>query len=133
MNQQEARAQTMVWWILWAAFQVGIVIIYRTLSGALPQPPTEPVDSSAWLAGFAPLTISVIIRWFVLPRARTAQSALPVFIIGIAMAESATFFGLYIFPAHRQELFMWSALGIFQFIPYFVSRYFKPKDEHLGA
>jgi hypothetical protein len=124
MNQQEAKAQMTVWWVLWGAFQVGIVIIFHSLSVTIQQSQTQLVSSSAWLAGFAPLMVSIVIRWLVLPRIENAQSALTVFIVGIATAESTCFLGLYIFPVHKQELFIASVLGIFQFIPYFAGRYF---------
>src|SRR5580698_8567075 len=120
MKPEQAKAQMTVWWVLWAAFQFGIVVIYQTLSKTASQPQPQSIDSSAWLAGFIPFAISTIIRWLILPRAQNAQTALPMFVIGIAMAEATCFLGIYLFPAHKQELFIWSAIGIFQFIPYFV-------------
>jgi hypothetical protein len=128
MNQQEAKAQMTVWWVLWAAFQVGIFIIFHSLNATIQQSQTQLVASSAWLAGLAPLTVSILIRWLVLPRIQNAQSALTLFVVGIATAESTCFLGLYIFPVHKQELFIASVLGIFQFIPYFAGRYFTQGD-----
>ena len=129
----ESKQQLTVWWVLWAAFQAGIFVIYHFLGGSAAQPPSPSPDSPLWLAGLAPFVISTIIRWVVLPRARSAQVALPLFIVGIAMAEAVCFLGLFIFPAHRQELFALSVLGIFQFIPYFARRYFVPSDQHPDA
>ncbi len=40
------------------------------------------------------------------------------------MAEATSFLGLFIFPGHKQALCLLSALGIFQFIPFFAARYF---------
>ncbi len=133
MKTNEAKAQMTVWWVLWAAFQIAIFIYYHFLGNTGVQPRPQRVDSFIWLAGFAPLTISAIVRWLVLPRTRDAQSALPLFIVGIAMAEATCFLGLFIFPAHRQELFIWSAIGVFQFIPYFVPRYFARDDQRLNG
>jgi hypothetical protein len=128
MNQQQVRAQMTVWWVLWAAFQAGIVMVYHTLSSATPQPPQTGLGgSSAWFAAIVPLAISAMIRWLVLPGVRIAQTALVLFIVGIAMAESTSFLGLFIFPAHSQDLFVLSVLGIFQFVPFFARRYF-PND-----
>lgn len=124
----------MVWWILWAAFQSGIVILYHNLStAATGQPQSESLSSSVWYAALVPAAISAVIRWLVLPRIRIAQTALVVFIIGIATAEMTCFLGLFIFPAHQQELFQVSLLGIFQFLPYYVRRYFPPDDQEMNS
>jgi amino acid transporter len=124
MNEQQARAQLTVWWVLWAAFLVGICMVYQTLSVGAPQQPLEPGGSFTWCAALAPLAISILVRWFVLPGIRVAQTALVFFMIGIAMAESTCFMGIFIFPSHKQELFVGSVLGIFQFLPYYARRYF---------
>jgi len=114
-----------VWWILWAALQSGIYIYPHFLSSGAAHPQSQPGDSLIWLAGFGLVAVSSIIRWFVLPRTQNAEAALPLFIVGIAMAESACFLGIFVFPTHQQELIVWSALGIFQFIPYFAGRFYK--------
>ncbi len=46
------------------------------------------------------------------------------------MAEATWLLGSFIFPTHNQELFIWSSIGIFQFIPYFVPRFF-PRGEQV--
>jgi len=68
--------------------------------------------------------MSGAVRWSVLPMLKDAQKALPVFVVGIALAEMSCFLGLFIFPSHQMPLFIASVLGIFQFIPLFVGRYF---------
>ena len=126
----QSKQPWLIWWILWVAFQTGIVILYGVLgSNALPVPAPSP-ESLIWLAGLAPFFISTNIRWVVLPRAQSAQTALPLFILGMALAEATCFLGLFLFQAHKQELFALSVLGIFQFIPAFARRYFAPDDQH---
>jgi hypothetical protein len=113
------KPQVVVWWAMWAAFQAGIFFIYYFL-----RTPGElaPDSSPVWLAGAVPFLLSVVVRWAVLPRAANARLALPLFVVGIALAEASCFLGLFIFPAHRASLFYLSAAGIFQFIPTFASR-----------
>ena len=123
------RQQLIVWWVLWAAFQIGILIIYQVL-GSSPSTASSPgSDSQLWLAALAPVVLSTIVRWGALPRSTSAVAALPMFIVGIAMAESACFLGLFIFPQHKEELFVASALGIFQFIPFFARRFFVAEEQ----
>ena len=58
------------------------------------------------------------------------NSAFPLFVMGIALAEMPCFLGIFLFPSHMQELFALSALGIFQFVPFFAGRYFPSDDQH---
>ena len=102
--------------------------MYQGLAkGAARQPQVQTVDS-LWLAALGPLALSIIIRWVILPRIRDAQTALTFFIVGIAFAQSVCFMGIYIFPAHKEQLLVCSLAGIFQFIPYYVGRYY-PRDD----
>jgi hypothetical protein len=119
--------QLLVWWVLWAAFQVGIVFIYYFLGQSATQSQTNS-DSSAWLAGLVPLAVSAAIRWLVLPRMNTAQPAFVTAIMGIALAEVCCFLGLFIFPAHKLELFVTSFIGILQFIPIYAARFYRPSE-----
>jgi len=121
-----------VWWVLWAAFMVGIFQVYYFLgirgAGAKDMPLTAPGPFLA-LLGLIPVAISVLIRWIVLPRVPTAEAGLVFFVIGIAMAEASCFIGLFLFPAYKEVFFAFSVLGIVQFIPFFARRYFTEDRE----
>lgn len=107
-----------MFWIIWLALQSGVFITY-TVIGSSAAPSVASADSPIWQAAFAPVVISTFIRWVVLPRIKSFQSGFTWFVIGMAMAESACIMGLFVFPAHRDELFLTGAVGIFQFIPFF--------------
>jgi hypothetical protein len=124
----QTKQQLIVWWVLWGAFQVGIFFIYNLLGGAGAPSRTVTDGSPVWLAALAPLVLSAMVRWLVLPRVRQPRTALSLSIVGIAMAEATCLMGLFIFPAHKRELFFLSALGIFQFIPFYARRYFAQDD-----
>jgi hypothetical protein len=113
-----------VWWMVWASLLTGLFFFYHFLGGSGATPPQTAPESSAWLVGLAPVALSSIIRWFVLPRIASAWIAFRLFVAGMAMAEAACFLGLFIFPQHKQELLILSGLGIFQFIPLFARCYF---------
>lgn len=128
MNSQQRTIPLINWWIVWLALQVGIFVIYFVLekSSRENKGPEFPI----WLAGFLPLIGSAIIRWMVLPRISVIQTAFPLFVVGIAMAEGATFFGMFLFPEQKQLFFLLSVVGMFQFIPTFAKRFYKsPEDE----
>jgi hypothetical protein len=123
-NQQQQRV---VWWALWTAFQAGIVIIYVVLGKQTPA--SLPHEPGLWQLGFIPVLISGAIRWSLLPMMKDALRGLPFFIVGIALAEATCFIGLFVFPSHKTELFAASAIGIFQFIPIFLGRFFDHPEE----
>lgn len=105
---------------------MGIVIIYTFLGGSDKTGTTPIVEANSllWLVGMVLFVISTVIRWGVLPKMNTAVQALPLFLVGLALAEATCLLGLFLFPAHRQELFGLSFVGILQFVPYFAGRYF---------
>ena len=120
-----ANQRLVVWWVLWAAFQSGVFVVYHCLGGTGAGLRPASADSLLWVVGLGPVGVSTLIRWLLLARAANAQVAFPLFVLGIALAEASCFLGLFLFPAHRQELFLLSALGIFQFVPVFARRFFQ--------
>lgn len=120
----QRKQQLLVWWALWLAFQTGVFMMNHFLGPQAHRHPVAPAPAD-WRFGAAPFAASVAIRFLVLPLMKNAQAALPVFVAGIALAEATFFLGLYVFPAHQHELFMLSAVGIFQFIPIYARRFFK--------
>ena len=124
---QNPKQQLLVWWILWAAFVVGIFQVYYFLamSGSSPKPQAPATNPFIAAFGLLPVAVSAIIRWSILPRIQSARVALPIFIIGIALAEASCYMGLFIFPAFKAGFFVFSVIGMFQFIPFFARRYFE--------
>lgn len=104
-------------------FQIGIVVIYVFLHK--PVPSFSANEPTFWQLGLLPALISGAIRWSLLPAFKSAEKALPFFIMGIALAEMSCFLGIFIFPSHQAQLFVASFVGIFQFIPTYFSRYYQ--------
>ncbi len=129
-SPEQGKSQLIVWWYLWAAFQIGIFTIYHFMGGktaADPTPLAAP-EPTIWLVAAVPFALSVLIRFLVLPRMKNSALALPVFVVGIGLAEATCFLGLFIFPSHQRELFILSALGIFQYIPVYAHRFFRNEN-----
>ena len=109
------------WWAIWFSLQMGLIFFYIFLSAAAK---VTSSGSPLWLIALGALVISSIIRWVMLPRFDNAQKAFPIFIMGMAFAESLCFFGLFLVPEHKLELFLLSFLGMLQFIPIFARRFY---------
>jgi hypothetical protein len=106
-----------IWWSVWSAIIVGMVVVYLMPH---PSPARVPSETLRYLP-LIPLLLSTVVRWKVLPRF-TGFRAFPIFIIGVAFAEACGIFGIFLVPAHKQEYFFLSLAGIAQFFPIFAMR-----------
>lgn len=114
-------APVFIWWIIWATILCGLVMIYVFLGR---RPPVEGMARGGSLdyLGLAPLAMSVVLRWLVLPRIDRATAALPVFVIGLALGEACGILGIFL-SARPAELFALGLLGVLQWAPLFAGRY----------
>jgi hypothetical protein len=118
MINNATQRKPMIWWILWFVFLLSIPQYYFFFGKAPSTATSIPV-----LIGVIPFVLSGIVRWVILPRIKNAGVAFALFIVGIAVAEACCFFGLFLIPAHKQDLFILSILGIVQFAPFFARKY----------
>jgi hypothetical protein len=116
-----ARQRLIVCWTLWAAFMVCPFFYYKFLNSGHTNLGGD--DSFLWLISLVPLSLSILLRWVVLGmRPWPMQAMLAIMVMGIALSEALCFFGLFLFPAHKQELFVLSFLGMGQFMPVYARR-----------
>ncbi len=123
----KTRAQLRMWWILWVTMLPWIVGLQLLLPHKAVAPATKLGDLWLQLAGIVPLFLSIIIRWLALPRFTSLASALPLYIVGLAMAEACGVFGIVFGGPYRDALFLLSILGLLQFVPVFARRLAEPK------
>ena len=115
-----------IWWIIWAAILLGLVVIYFAL-GRRPLPPGSADDKTlTGLIGLVPLFVSIVIRWLVLPRYRDLRRAFPMFVIGLALAEGCGLLGIFLGGPYRDDVFLLGVLGLVQFTPWFAHRLLDP-------
>ncbi len=120
-----AKQMLLVWWLVWAAILAGLVVIYLVL-GRGPVQPSPAGDIFLNLAGLVPLFVSIIIRWLVLPRFGDLKRAFPLYIAGLALAESCGILGIFLGGAYRDDLFVLGVLGVTQYVPLFAARFNRP-------
>jgi hypothetical protein len=66
---------------------------------------------------------AVIMRWFVLPRFEDQKRAFPIFVAGLALAESCGIIGIFLVPDLAPTYFLLALFGLLQFAPFFAKRY----------
>jgi hypothetical protein len=128
-DAQRARAFLKLWWIIWVAALVGLGLAYLVLARGRTMPVSPTANPFGNLVGFVPLFVSIIIRWLVLPRYRDLRLAFPLFIIGLALAESCGVLGIFLGGPYRDSLFVLGLLGLGQYMPFFARSYLEPKAE----
>jgi hypothetical protein len=118
MNPPERKPPPpIVWWAVWGAITAGWTVLYLTLRPTVTAP---PVESLRYLP-VAPFCVAVVVRWLILPRFEGLRG-FPIFIIGVAMAESTGIFGLFLVPSLKDVYFALALVGLAQFVPVFVGR-----------
>lgn len=120
------RQLQLIYWVIWGAILAGLLVIYLVF-GRRPLP--EEVASRqvlTGLIGFAPLFVSVVIRWLILPKFTDATRALPLFLAGLALAEMCGLLGIFLGGPYRDDFALLGALGIAQYLPYLLPRLFAP-------
>jgi len=117
-------ARAMLWWILWAGMTAGLVAIdyaMRQVPETVPAARSVGMDALA----LADLLVSVLARWWMLPRVRRVQSAFVLFGVGLALAEAGGLFGVFA-GAHRNALVVLGMAGLLQWMPLFARRFAAP-------
>ena len=127
-DAQRNHNQLLIWWAIWGSLLFGLVNIYVLLGRAPAKAPVAGENPLTGLIGLAPLFVSIIIRWLVLPRLSGVRQALPMFVIGIALAESCGILGIFLGGAYKDDLFLLGVLGVTQYVPFFAKQYLEPKS-----
>ena len=128
-DAQRDRAQLLVWWIVWAGILAGLVVIYAVFGRAPAKAPPPGANPLTGLIGLAPLFVSIIIRWQVLPRLSGLARAFPLFVVGLTLADACGLLGIFLGGVYKDDLFLLGVLGIVQYVPFFAKGYLEPKPQ----
>lgn len=109
-----------VWWTLWLSMLAGLTMVqFLVGAGQVASPNT---GNLAVVIGAAEFLASCVIRWLVLPRMMSHRKALPIFIMGLALAEGCGIIGAILGQEHRPTLLALGFLGLLQFAPTFAGK-----------
>lgn len=116
--------QAIVIWVLWLSFATALVMYRIMLAGKATNTRSliAPDTIFAWVCYVIPIAVVLALRWLAIPRLREPFLVLPVFVVGIAFAETLTFFGLFLFPAQFRLFYLTSWLLFVQLMPMWTLR-----------
>lgn len=117
------RNQVLVLWIVWFAFLQVAFAYHFILDGGLPSGENiaEPMNPTFWALCLAPILAATVIRWIVLPKLPDFQPKLVAQIVGMALAESAILFEIFLigsdYPQNQIAILVVALFALFQFAP----------------
>ena len=102
-------------WMVWITL-FSATFSYRFFLGT-ESPKEEPLDITLATISFLLILGSLVCRILVLPK---VKNQFPIFIVGLCLAETVSFFGIFLMP-YYQDLFMTLSLAsILVFLPSFI-------------
>lgn len=122
-------ARLKLWWIVWAASLPWVALLQVVIPRSAAVPATQAADLLVQLAGVVPLFVSIVIRWLALPRFTSLTGAFPLYLAGLALAETCGMLGIFLGGPYRDALFLLSGLGLLQFAPLFARQLAEPKPK----
>jgi len=129
MPERTASSQKLVLWIIWFALVSSIVAYQLILGHGIPHGSNVPETETSPIAAVAigEIAAACVIRWLLIPKTHGAGKLLVLMIIGLALSESAEFFGLFLVPDNQPEtkLAIWilSLLSALQFMPVYAANH----------
>lgn len=127
-DDREIRTRLMVWWVIWGAILSGLVVLYAVLVAGKPLPASAPAkDLPMNLVGFAPIFVSIVVRWLVMPRVTQPTRAFMIFVAGASLAEAGGLIGMFLGGPYRDSLWVLGFLAVAQYVPFYAKKLFDPK------
>lgn len=116
-------AGKIILWTIWISLMTALPF-YKIFLGAGDRTDTHarPVDVVVLGLFLVPLLMSVAIRWLIIPAMKSYTAILPLFIAGVAVAESLVFYGKFLVPEFDTIFFFAAVLAMAQFVPVFKIR-----------
>jgi len=112
-----------VLWILWGSILGSIFIYQFKLGHGLPaghDVRSVMGDPVIWVC-IVTLLVAAVVRWVLIPRVTDLKRLLVFLLVGLALSEAVTFYGIFLFHADMPEtktgLFVLSVLSVLQFVP----------------
>ncbi|WP_269542854.1 hypothetical protein [Cerasicoccus fimbriatus] len=118
-NLQFNQPTKAVFWMVWGSLSAAVVAYRFFLYNENPEPVLPAVMLAPML--FVPVIIAAACRWFFIPRLKQMQQILVASIIGIAMGESISFYGYFLFPPYQDLFFVVSLLMVLQYMPTYLN------------
>ena len=112
----------LVLWILWFAIISGLCMVYIFL-GRNPAVVADKGNEVLRFVPLIPLAVSVAVRFLLLPKFKSLTKVLPIYIIGLAMADGSGIIAIFLLPhADAVSYFTTAVIVLMMYVPLFASK-----------
>lgn len=109
----------LVLWILWFAITSGLCLIYFII-GHGAEVISSKSNAVLRFVPMAPLALSVLVRFFLLPKIKSLSKVLPLYIVGLSMAEGSGIIAIFLLPHGDATSYLTTALIVLlMYVPLF--------------
>jgi hypothetical protein len=109
------KSNKLAYWIVWV-FLFTSVICYRFVLG-VDNPEEEPLLTPPFFLSLSLVFCSLVCRVLILPR---GKNKIPIYVVGIAMAESLSLVGIFLMPYYQDFFTAMSLAAILCYLPIFI-------------
>ncbi|HYC71558.1 MAG TPA: hypothetical protein VEB66_10155 [Opitutaceae bacterium] len=134
MNEDAVAARArpkFVYLIIWSTVLGGLVAVYLLFAREREAAPRDGTGLTLAVSAVAPLLVSIVVRWLVLPKHTDARKALPLFIIGLATGEACGILGIFFGGPWADHFFALGLLAVVQYAPFLLPKLFQPQEPPL--
>jgi len=112
----------LILWILWFAITTGFCLVYLFFGQAKSSSPTLP-DPVFRLLPLISLSGAMAVRFMLLPRFKTLTKVLPVFIVGLSLAEGSGIIATFLLsPDDARTYFVATLTVLLMYAPLFANK-----------
>ena len=112
----------LILWIIWFTITIGLCMIYFFLGQGAAGTASKDLGVMRIIPIF-PLVLSLLVRFVVLPRFKSLTKVLPLFIIGLSMAEGAGIMAIFLLPhADAVNYFTTAVIVLLMYVPLFANQ-----------
>jgi len=111
----------LVLWILWFAITVGLCMVYLLL-GRNSVVVADKGNEVLRFVPLVPLALSVAVRFLLLPKFKSLTKVLPIYIVGLSMAEGSGIIAMFLLPhSDAVNYFTTAVVVLIMYVPLFAS------------
>jgi heme/copper-type cytochrome/quinol oxidase subunit 4 len=122
-GNRSAKQHAIIMWVIWLAFLQSVFVVQILIGKGLPEGENaqEPMALWIWIVCFAPLIVSTVIRWLVIPKIEVKRKQLVALLIGMGLAEVPVYFQLFLmgpdYPQNQIAVLMVAVVCLIQHAP----------------
>jgi hypothetical protein len=112
----------LILWIIWSAITIGLCMIYVFLGQGTAGAHSKDLGIMRVIP-MVPLALALLVRFLLIPKFKSLTKVLPLFIIGLSMAEGSGIIAIFLLPhADAVNYFTTAVIVLLMYDPLFANQ-----------